>query len=334
MKYTKLFQIIIFVAALLFISVFYLIINAPSPLVTSIPFAIAKNETVIDLATDLQNKGLIYSDFLFRFYLKLTNQSKNIKAGYYLLPAKLSLVQLVNVITDVKNINDGIFLIKEGETLKNIETDLRSRGILTEDAHLSDFQVKDFISSFPDLFQGAAANNNLEGFLFPDSYHFPPHSLAKDILNTLLSNFQSKVKPSRLLINNNHSFYENLIMASILEKEVKTEDDKRKVADLLWRRIQNKIPLQVDASICYAQSQSFNDCQLTKEAFNVDSPYNTYKNQGLPLTPISNPGLESIKAALNPLLNDYWYYLTDRKTGQTIFSKTYEEHQQARQKYL
>ena len=123
-------------------------------------------------------------------------------------------------------------------------------------------------------------------------------------------------------------------MASILEKEVQTEIDKRMVADILWRRLKEGIPLQVDASICYAQNQSFDDCQLIAKAFKIDSPYNTYLYKGLPPAPICNPGLESIKAALNPLPNQSWYYLTDRKTGKTIYSKTYEEHLKMRQKYL
>lgn len=334
MKSKNLYQIISFVISLLIIGFFYLLINAPSPIITSQPFSIAKGESIMSLSSRLKHENFIYSDFLFRFYIKLTNQSQNIKAGYYLLPPRLSLVQLVNIITDAKNINDGIFLIKEGETLKDIEANLRKRGILIENIHLSYFKIQDFLQLYPDLFQGAPLDNNLEGYLFPDSYHFPPNSSAKDILNTLLNNFQSKVKTNQLLVNNSHSFYENLIMASLLEKEVINKAEKRIVADILWRRIKIEMPLQVDATICYAQNQSFNDCQLTSQAFKIDSLYNTYLYKNLPPAPICNPGLESIEAALNPLPNQSWYYLTDRKTGKTIFSQTYEEHKAAKAKYL
>jgi len=89
----------------------------------------------------------------------------------------------------------------------------------------------------------------------------------------------------------------------------------------LWRRVENNLPLQVDASICYAQKKSFENCDLTPEAFKFDSPYNTYLYYGLPPTPISNPGLESLKAAYSPLANDYWYYLTNRKTKETFSQK-------------
>lgn len=334
MKYKNLYQIIIFIIALLITGFFYLLINAPSPLNNPQPFSIAKGESINSISARLKQNNFIYSDFLFRFYIKLTNQSQNIKAGYYLLPPKLSLVQLVNIITDAKNINDGIFLIKEGETLKDIEANLRQRGILIENIHLSDFKIKDFFQLYPDLFQGAPLDNNLEGYLFPDSYHFPPNSLAKDIIKTLLTNFQSKLKTNKLLVNNNYSFYDNLIMASLLEKEVINKTEKRMVADILWRRIKIGMPLQVDATVCYAQNQSFNNCELTPQMFKINSSYNTYLSKGLPPTPICNPGLESLEAAFNPLANQSWYYLTNRKTGKTIFSQTYEEHQQARQKYL
>jgi len=123
-------------------------------------------------------------------------------------------------------------------------------------------------------------------------------------------------------------------MASLLEKEVREETDKRMVADILWRRLDTNFPLQIDATICYAEFESFKKCSLTRELFELDSPYNTYLYKGLPPTPINNPGIESIKAALNPLANDYWYYLTDRKTSKTIFSQTYEEHVAARAQYL
>ena len=123
-------------------------------------------------------------------------------------------------------------------------------------------------------------------------------------------------------------------MASLLEKEVREETDKRMVADILWRRLDTNFPLQIDATICYAEYESFKKCSLNRELFKLDSPYNTYLYKGLPPTPINNPGIESIQAALNPLENDYWYYMTDRETGRTIFSETFEEHLESRGKYL
>jgi UPF0755 protein len=207
------------------------------------------------------------------------------------------------------------------------ENNLQQKGILLSSQNLNRWQIKDFSFEYSTLFQNIALDNSLEGYLFPDSYHLPQGLSEKEIADAFLNNFSNKTKDLNIP-------YKNLIIASILEKEVQTEIDKRMVADILWRRLKENIPLQVDATICYAQNQSFIDCQLTEKAFKIDSQYNTYLYKGLPPSPICNPGLESIKAALNPLSNQSWYYLTDRKTGKTIYSKTYEDHLEMRQKYL
>ena len=335
MKRNSLVQVILFIFALCALAGFYLLINAPSPVIDTNSFSIQKNESVKSIAERLQKENLIYSPLLFRFYLRLTGKASEIKAGYYVFPPRPNLIQVVNFITDSSNIHDGIFLVKEGDTLKDIERNLKARKIISNSDSLLNYKISDFNNQYPLLFDGAPLNNNLEGYLFPDSYHFPQGLSSQEIIKAFLNNFENKIKANNInLTNNHHSAYENIIMASIIEKEVITESDKRKVADILWRRLEKGMPLQVDASICYALNQTFEDCDLRSDSFKIDSPFNTYLYKGLPPAPISNPGIESIKATLNPLPNNNWYYLTNRKTGETIFSQTYEEHQQARQKYL
>ena len=314
---------------------FYLLINAPSSIVTAQPFSISKGESLKSISSNLKQNGFIYSDFLFQFYVTFNGRATAIKAGYYFIPGRSSIRTITKLITNNQVDHDGNFLIKEGDTLQDIENNLHSKNILANNQTLANFKIKDFSQNYPMLFQGAPLENSLEGFLFPDSYHLPQGLTEKEIIDIFLTNFSQKISTEKILeLNNGHSFYENLIVASLLEKEVKTEVDKRMVADIIWRRIKENIPLQVDASICYAQNKSFENCQLEERAFKIDSPYNTYLYRGLPPTPIDNPGAESLKAAFNPLANNYWYYLTNRKTGETIFSKTLEEHETARRKYL
>jgi UPF0755 protein len=335
MKRNSLVKIITFILVFGLAGAFYLFINTPSSIIISQSFSIAKGESIASISSRLKQENFIYSDLIFRFYLKMINKAQDIKAGYYLLPARATIKNIVQMVTDNHVLTDGNFLIKEGETLKEIENNLQQKGILLSSQNLNRWQIKDFSSEYSVLFQGIAPDNSLEGYLFPDSYHFPQGLSSSEIIEAFLTNFEAKLNDAKLLeINNGHSFYENLIIASILEKEVQTEIDKRMVADILWRRLKENFPLQVDATICYAQTQGFIDCQLTKEAFKIDSQYNTYLYKGLPPSPICNPGLESIKAALNPLSNQSWYYLTDRKTGKTIYSETYEDHLKMRQKYL
>ncbi|MDD5433577.1 MAG: endolytic transglycosylase MltG, partial [Candidatus Pacebacteria bacterium] len=115
------------------------------------------------------------------------------------------------------------------------------------------------------------------------------------------------------------------------EKEVKGYQDKQIVAGILWKRLQEDWPLQVDSTINYALGDS--GAKLSLDDLQFDSPYNTYRNNGLPPGPICNPGLESIKAAIYYQDSPYWYYLS-AKNGQTIFSKTFNQHVAAKAKYL
>ena len=121
-------------------------------------------------------------------------------------------------------------------------------------------------------------------------------------------------------------------MASILEKEVVSLHDKKIVAGILWKRIANGVPLQVDSTINYITQK--NNASVSVKDTDIDSPYNTYKYSGLPKGPISNPGIDSIMAAIYPTKSQYWYYLSADGTGKTIFSQTLEEHAAAIAKYL
>ncbi|GAI96079.1 unnamed protein product, partial [marine sediment metagenome] len=227
--------------------------------------------------------------------------------------------------------------IAEGETILEIEENLKEKGLISASASLKDWKIGDFFEKrYFDIFSAISTDVSLEGYLFPDSYHLPQGLEEKEILSIFIDNFVSKIENDLFfdIKEQKRSFYEILTMASLLEKEVRKETDKRMVADILWRRLNTDFPLQVDATICYAEYESFKKCSLTRALFKLDSPYNTYIYKGLPPTPINNPGIESMQAALNPLANDYWYYMTDRETGKTIFSETFEEHLESRRKYL
>jgi len=127
------------------------------------------------------------------------------------------------------------------------------------------------------------------------------------------------------------TIFEIITMASLLEREVRSIDDKKIVSGILWKRLKNKVALQVDATINYITGKKATEG--FKEDVKIDSPYNTYKYRDLPLGPISNPGLDSILASIYPEDSDFWYYLSTPE-GETIFSKTLEEHNIARVKYL
>ncbi len=170
------------------------------------------------------------------------------------------------------------------------------------------------------------AHVSYEGYLAPETYRVFKDTTVFDILKKLVSQREKEITDEMWvdIRKSGKTLYEILTMASILEKEVQTPEDKAKVADILWRRLERGWALQVDSSVHYAIDKTGNVFTTDKER-DVDSPWNTYKYPGLPLGPISNPGLASIKAALYPEKNNYWYFLTG-KDGTVHYGRTLDEH--------
>lgn len=171
---------------------------------------------------------------------------------------------------------------------------------------------------------------NYEGYLAPETFRFFPDAKLFDIITKFVAErdrqFATLATSTRA-----HSTHDILTMASIIEKEVKHDADRPIVADILWRRVKRGWALQVDSSVHYAIDKT-GDVFTTDKERKIASPWNTYKYPGLPPGPICNPGLASIKAALNPEPNDYWYFLSGRD-GKIYYGKTLEEHN-ANKKYL
>jgi len=201
--------------------------------------------------------------------------------------------------------------IIEGETVRDINTKLHELGVLRD---------------------GEAIQKELEGYLFPDTYRFFAQSSAEDVVEKMRAHFVEKTGYELPLTDEQK---EVLIMASLIEKEVPRSDDRFLVSGILWKRFSIDMPLQIDATVCYAKYETSVGCTpLKRSDFSVDSRFNTYKYFGLPPAPISNPGLTAIEAALNPKKSEYWYYLSDPDTKRTVFAATLDEHNDNRAIYL
>ncbi len=171
-----------------------------------------------------------------------------------------------------------------------------------------------------------------EGYLFPDTYFFPPSSDAQSIIDTMRDTFDTKTAVLRTQASaKGRSLSDTVIMASLLEKEARSDEHRRLVAGVLYNRLGKDMPLQVDAVFGYIFNR---DTYSPKPAdLKVDSPYNTYRNKGLPPGPINNPGLASLEAALNPTKTAHLYYLTGND-GTMHYATTYTGHKTNLQKYL
>lgn len=171
-----------------------------------------------------------------------------------------------------------------------------------------------------------------EGYLFPDTYYFLENISPETAIHTMRNAFEINTKPILAeLASSTRSLSDIIIMASLIEKEAHSEKERRMISGILWNRLDQGIRLQVDAVFPYLIGK--NTFEVTKEDLAYDSPYNTYKYQGLPPGPITNPGLSAIKAALNPEKSKYLFYLTGQD-GRFYYATTFEGHKRNRELYL
>jgi UPF0755 protein len=172
-----------------------------------------------------------------------------------------------------------------------------------------------------------------EGYLFPDTYYLLPNIEAKEVFTLMRDNFDEKIKELDLeIMKFNKPLVDIIKMASIVEEEGRTDFTRQMIAGILWRRLSIKMPLQVDAAFVYVNGKK--DSKLiTLDDLKIDSPYNTYVYRGLPPTPISNPGLNSIRATITPVTSKYFFYLSD-DDGEMHYAITHDEHVANKEKYL
>ncbi len=312
---------------------------------TEILFSIEKGQGLADISANLKREGIIKSKFLFDLFTLIQGLQKNLQAGNYSLSPSMNIPQIVEKLTQGDTLKEKITII-EGWNLRDIGWYLENKGMFQAEelfevvgfpavdySKTQDLpQPKDFSEEF-EFLRAKPANVSLEGYLFPDTYEIDPKAGIEDIVKKMLQNFEEKITPDlkEEIEKQGKTLHQVLTMASLLEKEFENYEDKQIAAGILWKRLREGWPLQVDATLTYLTGKG--SLQLTKKDLQIDSPYNTYKYYGLPPGPICNPGLESIKAAIYYKESPYWFYLTTPE-GETIFSKTLREHNIARAKYL
>lgn len=317
---------------------FWLVINTSNIFSSDTLFTIKKGESLKIIAQNLAKEGFISSPFYFRLFVFFSGQSRKIRAGIYDFGNQPTIKSITRIITDEETLAKNYFAIIEGESLAEIEEKLKKRNFVSESFSFANYTLENFFTDdLKEIFDGAPLNSSLEGYLFPDTYHLVEGLNDKEIIFKFLRQFSLKLNEElRTTIKKQEkTIYEILIMASMIEKEVPFIEDRRLVSGILWKRLKEEMPLQVDATICYLKNHCSRDCYpLEEKDYKIDSPFNTYLYKGLPPAPIANPGLEAIEAAVYPQTSPFWYYLSDLRTKKTIFSQTYTEHQKAIKKYL
>lgn len=301
---------------LIALSLFFLfVMSAPFNFTPGTSVVVDPGQSVSGVAKELKANNIVRSSIIFRSLVILYGGERTTSAGTYVFSKPQNVVTIAHRI--VKG-DFGYIPVK-----------------LTLPEGLTSMEIAKFVhNKFPHISEKEAAAAFLphEGRLFPETYFFPPQAELQTILNRLLMQFEESVAPKMEAIDSSgRSLDFTLIIASILEEEVQNDIDRRLVADLLLRRFKIGMPLQVDSTLGYITGKASLD--LTSRDLQLDSPYNSYKYVGFPPTPISNPGLAAIDAAINPTPNKYLYFLSD-KDGINHFAVTYSEHVKNRKKYL
>jgi UPF0755 protein len=315
--------ITVFIVAIVIPAVLYLYYNMaltrPAQCDTEKVFTIEKGEGVASISQKLYDAGLVNSKALFSFYMVVNNIQSRLQAGTYTIPAGCSIKNLSLLFQQGRNDLKVTFL--EGWRVEEVaqEASARFRNI--------NFQ------SFVDKAKG------YEGTLFPDTYEFNADVDEETVINAMRENFATKTQDVLIdayLAKSGLSRDQALVLASIVEREVITESDRKVVAGILIKRLKEDMTLGADATTQYAVAPKDNNWwprNLTVDDLNSPSLYNTRKIVGLPPAPICSPGLSSIKAVVESQSTDYYYYLTDSQ-GVTHFAKTLDEHNKNIVKYL
>lgn len=299
---------------------------------------IEPGESLSEIADVLHERGLIRNETAFKAYVYLEGVAGKLQAGIYNLSTAMSIKDIVRVISRGQLLsNERTIKILEGWNNREIGDYLEKNEIVSRADFLAAAGATNSKELLPDENYDFLADKDssvdLEGYLFPDTYRIYKNSQAKDIIKKMLNNFGKKVTLDlrQEIESQGKTIFEIVTMASILEKELTKYEDRQMGADLFYRRLEIGMPMQSDATVNYVTGKS--ERQPTYSDLETVSPYNTYLNKGLPPGPICNPSLSSIKAAIYPTPNEYFYYL-NKKDGTTVWSKTGEEHAANKAKYL
>jgi UPF0755 protein len=284
----------------------------PLPFPTDTTVTIEPGSSVDGIAHTLANAGVIRSPFLFKLLTAVDGRSASLKAGTYRFSEPLSTAGVMRALIEGTHIKtDIIVTIPEGTRSSEIARIVSDAVPSIDRALLEELAVP------------------REGYLFPETYHLSPTMTEEEVIDLLTTTFNERMP--RISEERGRTQSEIVTMASILEREGNSSENMGLIAGILWKRLEIGMPLQVDASLEY--ERGLGSSELSFADLEEDSPFNTYTRRGLPPTPISNPGLVALVAAIEPTPSPYLYYLTG-DDGVFYYAETFDEHKENKERYL
>ncbi len=329
-------RLVLLVILIIVLGWFYYLYSINTPISENqavLQFVVEPGWGVIRISQELVSVGLIRNAYLFQFYAGINGLSRRLQDGAYFLSPNQNLKEITRILSRGAGLTKELTLtFIEGWNNQEVADYLNKQGLISSQDFMTAISNKaDWWDEYEVLASRPTARD-LEGYLFPDTYRVFRDATITDVVRKMLDNLENKLTPElrQEIAKQRKTIHEILTMASILEKEVSSDGDRKIVADIFYKRLELGMPLQADSTVNYVTGKT--DVRSSAADLEIDSPYNTYKYQGLPPGPISNPGMASVLAAIYPRSNPYFYFLTT-PDGQVIYNKTYEGHVAAKAKY-
>lgn len=307
--------VVAFALALILVGGYRALFAAPADFPAGSIVVIARGTSAPQIGEQLAEKRVVAHSSVLRSVLRALGKSESVQSGAYRFESPQDVFTVANrLATGAYGFPPIRITFAEGTTIREMAEKIASA--------LPEISASDFLKEA----------RPYEGYLFPDTYLFPPSADASSVIAAMRANFNTRISPLLGDIQaSGHSLSDVVIVASLIEKEARTTANRRIVAGILWNRLKLGMRLQVDAVFGYINnratySPSFEDLEIA-------SPYNTYLHAGLPPGPINNPGLDSLDAAINPTITDYLYYLTG-SDNLMHYAVTYAGHLANQRKYL
>jgi UPF0755 protein len=299
---------------------------------SSVQFTINAGESAGSIAQRLEREKLVKYSWGFSLLSRMLGADQDLEAGVYALRRNMTTAQVINELRQGRYAGAQA-TFPEGWRAAEMASLLSSRKLVAGD----DFLNLVVNGSFRyDILSSRPAGASLEGYLFPDTYRIPPGTTPQALLEQMLQNFNTKFTPEmkQLAAARSLTIHQVVTLASIVEREAQSPDERPVIASVFFNRIKANMPLQADSTVQYvvadqkaktAPVAEYWDKNLTRTDLATDSPYNTYTRKGLPPGPICNPGIATIKAVLEAPKTDYLYFVA-KNDGTHVFAKTLEEH--------
>lgn len=312
-----------FAVLILIFAVLFAVLNG-SPArndATVCSFSVYTGEGASRVASRLKNEGLIRSEIFFKVLSALSGNQYSLQKGNYLIEGRLSSLDILSMMVSGKQVTVSV-VIPEGFTVRQIAEVLLSNKVIADrDAFVQ--AVKNF-----SLSQYGIEKTGAEGFLFPDTYMFQNNMFDNDIISVMTDNFFRKAEEMKLPVD--ERFYDKVILASVVEKEYRAEDEAPLIASVFENRLKKRMRLESCATVLYVITEELgkpHPSQLFYSDLEIESPFNTYRHPGLPPAPVSNPGSVALKAAFFPANTDYLFFVVKGDgSGRHTFTKDFYTH--------